>query len=71
MLKLHSNEWLRTHGWRQILQIHDEVILEGPEESSVEALERVKQDMMRPFQEPLSVELVVDAKCARTWYEAK
>eukprot|EP00750_Incisomonas_marina_P009985 INCI16205.2.p1 GENE.INCI16205.2~~INCI16205.2.p1 ORF type:complete len:844 (-),score=149.57 INCI16205.2:102-2633(-) len=46
MLKLQENEWLRSHGWRQILQIHDEVILEGPEESSEEALERVKQDMM-------------------------
>ena len=47
------------------------MILEGPEETSEEALQRVIQDMMFPFEQPLSVEMVVDAKCARTWYEAK
>lgn len=70
-MKLHDNEWLRQHGWKQILQIHDEVILEGPEESSEEALHRVEQDMMYPFEQPLLVDLVVDGNCERTWYEAK
>ena len=71
MLKIHDNEWLREHGWKQILQIHDEVILEGPEETWEEALRQVEQDMMYPFESPLSVDLVVEAKCANTWYEAK
>lgn len=71
MLKLHHDAELRSLGWRMLLQIHDEVILEGPEESSPRALERVVEVMERPFEKPLSVDLVVDANCADTWYEAK
>lgn len=29
-------------GWKLLMQIHDELILEGPEESATEALEIVK-----------------------------
>jgi len=29
MLKLHRSELLRRLGWRQLLQIHDELIFEG------------------------------------------
>lgn len=32
MVKLNKNQWLKNHGWEMIHQIHDEVILEGPEE---------------------------------------
>ena len=32
-----------------IHQIHDEVILEGPEESSIEALKRLKTIMENPL----------------------
>ena len=39
MLKLHRDERLAEMGWKVILQIHDEVILEGPEESHEEAME--------------------------------
>lgn len=84
---------------RLLLQIHDELICEGPEEShevcccrcwclngdcmyvsfhlgcislcSQEAMQIVKHCMANPFTRPLQVELVVDAKCADTWYEAK
>ena len=55
------------------LQVHDEVILEGPKESAQEAKALVVQHMERPFagQNPLRVALAVDAKTADTWYEAK
>lgn len=36
MLKLHRDEHLKKLGWKQILQIHDELIFEGPEESAAE-----------------------------------
>jgi DNA polymerase I-like protein with 3'-5' exonuclease and polymerase domains len=52
-------------------QVHDEIICEGPEESTAEALSIVKQCMMFPFKQPLLVDLIVDAKAARTWFEAK
>ncbi len=71
MLKLHRNERLRKLDWRMLMQIHDELIVEGPEESQEEALEIVKDCMMHPFKQDLLVELVVDANIAQTWYEGK
>lgn len=55
------------------MQVHDEVILEGPKDSAVEAQKLVLSNMERPFdgQNPLLVALVVDSKIADTWYEAK
>lgn len=55
------------------VQVHDEVILEGPKESAIEAQKLVLSCMERPFdgRNPLLVDLVVDSKIADTWYEAK
>lgn len=59
----------------RVCQIHDEVIVEGPDESVEEALAEVKACMERPWDglglEPLLVKLEVDAKSAKSWYEAK
>lgn len=56
-------------------QVHDEVILEGPRETAEAARARVVACMRSPFSglpaKPLLVDLVVDAKHADTWYEAK
>jgi DNA polymerase-1 len=71
MLLLHEHQRFRQLDWRILLQIHDEIICEGPEESAQEALEIVKHTMANPFKNPLRVELVVDAKIGDTWYEAK
>jgi DNA polymerase-1 len=71
MVKLHSHPRLKELGFKQILQIHDELILEGPEEHAKEALKIVVDVMSNPLEEPLLVDLVVDAKVAKTWYEAK
>ncbi len=38
MVKIWKDPLLKKLGWKLILQIHDEVILEGPEESAEEAL---------------------------------
>jgi len=54
-----------------LLQIHDEVIFEGPERNSEEALKRVVFIMENPLDKPLLVKLEVDAKIADNWYEAK
>lgn len=58
---------------RNWVQVHDEVILEGPKESADRAQELVVGCMMNPFdgRNPLDVELVVDAKHADTWFAAK
>jgi len=71
MIKLHDNPRLKELGWKQILQIHDEIILEGPKASSEEALKLIKTIMQNPLDEPLLVALDVDAKIADTWFDAK
>lgn len=55
------------------VQVHDEVIMEGPKESAERAQQLVVQHMENPFngQNPLKVALVVDSNTADTWYEAK
>lgn len=76
MLRIDCNEKLRELGWKLLLQVHDEVILEGPKESANEAQQIVIDCMKSPFGEncgslPLRVELSVDSKYADTWYDAK
>jgi len=75
MIKLQRSELLKNLGYKLLLQVHDEVILEGPEEQVDEALAEVRRCMEAPWDDfglkPLKVELTVDAKFAKTWYEAK
>ena len=74
MLRISRCEELRELGWRLLLQVHDEVILEGPRESAERAQQLVVAHMRSPFTggpDPLDVELVVDSKFADSWYEAK
>ncbi|CAN8067452.1 unnamed protein product [Agarophyton chilense] len=71
MLKLNRDRVLRTLGWRIVLQVHDEIILEGPEESADIALPIVIEKMKNPVDIDLRVDLTVDANCAKSWYDAK
>ncbi|KAF8023827.1 hypothetical protein BT93_F1109 [Corymbia citriodora subsp. variegata] len=74
MLRITNNKQLEDLGWRLLLQVHDEVILEGPTESAEVAKAIVVECMSKPFFEGvniLKVDLAVDAKCAQNWYAAK
>ncbi|GJN12315.1 hypothetical protein PR202_ga30584 [Eleusine coracana subsp. coracana] len=73
MLEIERNTRLKELGWRLLLQVHDEVILEGPEESADAAKAIVVECMSKPFYGTnfLKVDLAVDAKCAKSWYAAK
>ncbi|KAL5548304.1 hypothetical protein UlMin_003535 [Ulmus minor] len=73
MLEISKNERLRELGWKLLLQVHDEVILEGPSESAEVAKAIVVECMSKPFngRNFLKVDLAVDAKCAQNWYAAK
>ncbi|XP_060186946.1 DNA polymerase I B, chloroplastic/mitochondrial-like [Lycium barbarum] len=73
MLEITKNARLKELGWKLLLQVHDEVILEGPEESEKEAMAIVVDCMSHPFngKNILRVGLSVDAKCAKNWYSAK
>lgn len=73
MLEISRNARLKELGWKLLLQVHDEVILEGPTESAEVAKAIVVECMEKPFdgKNILSVDLAVDAKCAQNWYSAK
>ncbi|KAL2632819.1 hypothetical protein R1flu_004298 [Riccia fluitans] len=73
MLEIVKNKELQDLGWRLLLQVHDEVILEGPAESAEIAKNLVVKCMSYPFdgKNPLRVALAVDAKYAQSWYAAK
>ncbi|KQJ84865.1 hypothetical protein BRADI_5g23367v3 [Brachypodium distachyon] len=73
MLEIDRNTRLKELGWTLLLQVHDEVILEGPSESADVAKGIVVECMSKPFYGTniLTVDLAVDAKCAQNWYAAK
>ncbi|CAL9057631.1 unnamed protein product [Musa banksii] len=73
MLEIDRNICLQELGWKLVLQVHDEMILEGPTESAELAKAIVVECMSKPFYGTnfLKVDLAVDAKCAQNWYAAK
>jgi len=74
MLKIKRSPVLRELGYRMLLQIHDEVILEGPIEHAAAAQAELVACMEQPFDDALPsllVSLVVDAKTAPNWFAAK
>jgi DNA polymerase-1 len=75
MNKINESLKLKRLGWILLLQIHDEVILEGPEETAEEAFEEVIKCMEAPWVFGLkqtAVPLLVDGSyCHKTWYDAK
>ncbi|KAL7574516.1 hypothetical protein ACA910_015872 [Epithemia clementina (nom. ined.)] len=75
MIKINESQKLKDLGWILLLQIHDEVILEGPEETANEAFDEVVQCMQEPWTQGLDetqVPLLVDGSWdCQTWYDAK
>jgi len=73
MLELNMSPVLRDLGWKLLMQVHDEVILEGPVENADAALVEVRRAMGNPFngKNLLRVELDVSARFAKSWYDAK
>jgi DNA polymerase-1 len=75
MNKINASPLLQRLGWILLLQIHDEVILEGPEETAEEAFQEVIRCMEAPWVhglKPTAVPLLVDGSFRhKTWYDAK
>eukprot|EP00746_Dinoflagellata_sp_MGD_P167598 gnl/MRDRNA2_/MRDRNA2_98357_c0_seq1.p1 gnl/MRDRNA2_/MRDRNA2_98357_c0~~gnl/MRDRNA2_/MRDRNA2_98357_c0_seq1.p1 ORF type:complete len:1314 (+),score=275.68 gnl/MRDRNA2_/MRDRNA2_98357_c0_seq1:3-3944(+) len=67
MLELWRSPELKRLGFRQVLQVHDELLLEGPVEVAEEALSEVIRIMEDPLPFKLAVPLVVDARISKTW----
>ena len=49
MIKINNSPVLKKLGWILLMQIHDEVILEGPEETAEEAFAEVVKCMEEPW----------------------
>ncbi|KAK5576407.1 hypothetical protein RB653_007550 [Dictyostelium firmibasis] len=71
MLIIEDNKRLKELGFKLIMQIHDELILEGPEQHADEARSIMMNLMSNPLTTPLLIDLVVDCRYAKTWYDAK
>ncbi len=54
---------------RLILQVHDELIVEAPQEESARVMALLQEEMENAVQ--LEVPLTADAAVGRTWYDAK
>ena len=52
-----------------LLQVHDELIIECPEEIATEVAELISKEMEQIAE--LSVPLIAEAKCGKSWYDAK
>lgn len=71
MVKAEDSVVLQRLGFQTVLQIHDELVLEGPENSAEEALGELVRIMEDPLPFKLKVPLKVDAKQVQTWFDAK
>ena len=58
-------------GCRMLLQVHDEIVSECPEETADQAMEEIRMWMEHPFPTDLAVELKTEGKKAKNWAEAK
>ncbi|KAF4652416.1 hypothetical protein FOL47_011093 [Perkinsus chesapeaki] len=76
MLRVDADERLRQMGFRIVMQVHDEVILEGPSELASEAVPIVRELMEHPFAElkpeyRMMIKLDVDIAVGSNWSDAK
>ena len=75
MIKINRSKRLEQFGLILLMQVHDKVILEGPEETFEEAFEEVIRCMEEPWGfglEKTQVPLLVDGLYTTTnWYNTK
>jgi DNA polymerase-1 len=65
------HEALAATGARLLLQVHDELVFEVPEDRAEEALPLIEHGMTHPPVLDLAVQLKVEAKIATTWKDGK
>lgn len=71
LVLLHQDARLKALGFRLLLQVHDEIIGEAPEENAEESARIVQQYMEDPFIVPLDVRLSAKPDICDNWKEAK
>jgi DNA polymerase-1 len=74
MLRIEHNDELNMLGVEVLNQVHDEIVMEVPEENAEAALPIIENCMEHPFgddEEALSIPIPVDAKIVDRWSDAK
>jgi len=74
MINIEFDDWLCVNGVFMLNQIHDELVMEVPEENAEAAMPRIIAHMERPLdpdEDPLIVPTPVDAKIVTCWADAK
>lgn len=68
MIALHKNKRLKELGYFIILTVHDEVLMEGPEEHALEAAEIMSKVMIEAPSDEITVPMKCDSEIVRFWY---
>ena len=71
--RIDADTWFEEHGVLMIIQVHDEIVFESPEEYVEEAIERAQRYMSFPFGDTvkLNVELTSEADFGDSYQDAK
>ena len=68
MIELYANDRLKELGFRLLIQVHDEVIAECPEENMEECSKLLAETMSHAAEEILEMPIKVDVEITRAWY---
>lgn len=68
MIKLYNDSRLRELGFRLLIPVHDEVIVECPEENMKECAELLAKTMSAAAEEILQMPIKCDVEITRAWY---
>ena len=68
MIKLYNNKRLTELGFRLLIQVHDEVIAECPEENAKECADLLAQIMCQSAEEILDMPMKCDVEASKCWY---
>ena len=68
MIAIGNDEQLKSLGCKLLLQVHDEVIAECPEQYAKVCSERLSQLMIQAAASKISVPMKCDAEITRVWY---
>lgn len=68
MIKLYANERLKELGFRLLIQVHDEVIAECPEENAKECSELLSKIMCESAEEILDMPMKCDVEVTKVWF---